>query len=449
MNHLRCLAWLLGFMASAFFSSNLAGDARGNDSRPNIILMISDDHDYEHFGFMGHPIAHTPTIDRLAREGTVFTTAHLPMSRCRPTLASLLSARYPHQNGVYYNFAGRPLEKTNALPLLLKEAGYRTYCEGKYWEGAPQRLGFTHGKGQSSRTFVRRDQDELFEFLENVGEQPFFVWWAPMLPHTPHNPPQRHLRKFDAVTFPVPDYIAPEQRQEFLQKEHLSYAMEAWMDEGVAQLLDKLKELRLDANTLMVFVIDNGWCNGLVSKGSPREKGVRTPVIFHWPARVTGGKTTDALISTVDVPPTILDYAGVAIPETYAGRSLRPMIEGRADQGREALFEATYAAFATDGGARPERDIYALSMRDRRWKYTLYLQDVRKDRNGDYLRIQSILTDYPARSAGDQDLYDLDSDPYERNDLAEDLAQQERLVQMRTAALRWWRETGGGELDSQ
>jgi arylsulfatase A-like enzyme len=368
------------------------------------------------------------------------------MSRCHPTLASFLSGRYPHQSGVYYNFRGPPLDETNSLPLLLKEAGYLTYCEGKYWEGDPRRMGFTHGQGNTAGAFVRRGQERLFDFLENAGEQPFFVWWAPKLPHTPHNPPPRHRDKFDPAKFPVPDYIAPEQREAFLEKEHLSYAMEAWMDEGAGQLLAKLNELGLAENTLLVFLVDNGWCNGLVSKGSPREKGVRTPVVFHWPGKIPGGKMSDALISTLDVTPTILDYAGVEIPESYAGRSLRPMLEGREDLGREALFEAIYPAFAGEDGARPERDVYALSMRDRRWKYTLYLQDVRQNRNGDYFRIQSILTDYPGRDQGDQDLYDLESDPHELKTLAADPAHQERLATMRESILRWWRETGGGEL---
>ncbi|MBW3598735.1 MAG: sulfatase [Planctomycetes bacterium] len=437
------LALILGVCASLA----IASAAQADSSRPNIILLISDDHDYEHFGFMGHPIAHTPTIDRLARQGTVFTTAHLPMSRCHPTLASLLSGRHPHQSGVYYNFKGPPLDETNSLPLLLKQAGYLTYCEGKYWEGDPRRMGFTHGAGKTAGSFVRKGQEALFEFLENAGEQPFFVWWAPMLPHTPHNPPQRHLKKFDATKFPIPDYLAPEQREEFLKKEHLSYAMEAWMDEGAGQLLARLEELGKDENTLIVFVIDNGWCNGLVSKGSPREKGVRTPVVFHWPGKAPKGKSSDALISTIDVTPTILDYAGVAVPDSYAGRSLRPMIEGEEDLAREALFEAIYPAFATESGAAPENDIYALSMRDRRWKYTLYLQDVRRSRNGDYLRIQSILTGYPTRDKGDEDLYDLQADPYEQHNLAADPGQQDRLTAMKAAALKWWRETGGGELD--
>ena len=95
--------------------------------QPNFVFIISDDHDFEHLGFMGNRVVHTPTIDRLAETGTVFTHAHLPMSRCHPTLASFLSGRWPHQSGIYYNYGPRPLDPTGSLPRLLSSAGYATY----------------------------------------------------------------------------------------------------------------------------------------------------------------------------------------------------------------------------------------------------------------------------------------------------------------------------------
>ena len=112
--------------------------------QPNVIFIISDDHDNAHLGFMGNEFVHTPNIDRLADAGTVFTRAHLTMSRCRPTLASFLSGRWPHQPRIYHNFGKLKLDPTDSLPNLLKEAGYATYVEGKYWEGAPRRRGVTH-----------------------------------------------------------------------------------------------------------------------------------------------------------------------------------------------------------------------------------------------------------------------------------------------------------------
>jgi uncharacterized sulfatase len=262
---------------------------------------------------------------------------------------------------------------------------------------------------------------------------------------------------------PVPSYVkesgpAPKEeqgkrkkgkRRGFRQRELLSYAMEAWLDDGVAQLVDKLRSVGQHENTMYVFVIDNGWCNGLVSKGwlvskgSPFEKGVRTPIFFSLPGTVRGGQRFDDLVSTLDLYPTILDYAGVAAPKSAAGRSLRPRIEGRPFEPREALFGAIYPAFATKGDERPERDVYALYARTEKWKYIYFVQDVVQKRNGDYFRVQSIETDYPARKAGDEDLYDLVDDPYEQKDLAGDPAQKERLAELKDRVLTWWRTTGG------
>lgn len=453
MTRLLVCLFALPFLVATGVATNLAAA-----EPPNIVFVISDDHDYEHLGFMGNDFVHTPVLDGLAERGAVFTTAHQSMTRCHPTLASMLSGRWPHQSGVYYNYGEAKLDPQNSLPNLLKDAGYATYVEGKYWEGDPRAMGFTHGAGKTAPTFVRKGQQELFDFVDEVGgKQPLFVWWAPLIPHTPHNPPQKYLDLYDWSQMPVPAYMEGRDLGEFgqgrgqggwKQKEKLSYAMEAWLDDGVGQLAEKLKAKELYDNTLWVFVIDNGWCNGLVSKGSAFEKGLRTPLFFTWPGKIEPGRRFDDLVHTNDLYPTMLDYAGAEVPKTAAGRSLRPMIEGEKAEARDALFGAIYPAFATKGDNRPERDVYALYVRTEKWKYILWLQDVRQNRNQDYFRIQAIETNFPKRDAGDEDLYDLASDPYEQKNLAGDEAQAERLKEMKARALAWWQETGGKPLDA-
>ncbi|MEK6247698.1 MAG: sulfatase-like hydrolase/transferase, partial [Planctomycetales bacterium] len=236
----------------ALFGVDCAAAAeQPNAEQPNIVFLISDDHDNEHLGFMGNETVHTPNLDQLALEGAVFTRAHLPMSRCRPTLGSFLSGRWPHQSGVYYNYGSRRLSTENSLPNLLKAVGYATYVEGKYWEGDPRSMGFTHGKGRTSDTFVRKGQDDLFDFIDEVGgKQPMFIWWAPRIPHTPHDPPEKYMALFNRQQIPVPNWIDTQRRESFLEKEHLSLAMEAWLDDAVGDLEDKLREKGLYENTL-------------------------------------------------------------------------------------------------------------------------------------------------------------------------------------------------------
>ena len=438
------LCILLAAMASATLAPAIFAA-----EQPNIVFIISDDHDNEHLGFMGSKIAHTPNLDLLARTGTLFTRAHLPMSRCHPTLASFLSGRWPHQTGVYHNFGTRRLDPTNSLPRLLRDVGYATYAEGKYWEGDPRAMGFTHGKGESANTFVRKGQADLFTFIDEVGGRtPMFIWWAPKIPHLPHDPPQEYRALFDEKEIPVPPWIGEDRLASFLRKEHLSLAMEAWLDDGIGKLEKKLREKGVYENTMFVFVIDNGWSNGLVSKGSPFAKGVRTPVFFSWPAKIKGGQRFDCLTSTLDIYPTILDYAGAKTPASAAGNNLRPIIDGKTTKNRKRLFGAIYPAFVTTTDERPERDIYALYVRDEQWKYMFFVQDVVASRNANYFRIQSIETDYPTRRKGAEDLYDLQADPTERTNLAAKPEHAQRLVEMREAVLAWWKETGGNPIDA-
>ena len=435
-----------------------------SSEQPNIVLIISDDQDNEHLGFMGNPVVRTPNWDRLAEQGTVFTTCHLTASRCRPSLASLLSGRLPHQSGIYANYhkertggnndidGEKMLDPKNSLPRLLAKAGYATYGSGKYWEGEARAMGFTHGLGQRRRfgEFARKGQAELFSFIdENAGEKPMFVWWAPLMPHTPHNPPKQFLEMFDPGDIPVPDYITRENREEFLKKEHLSLAMEAWTDDEFGKLRAKLEEKGEDANTLYVFLIDNGWCNGLPAKGSVFEKGVRTPVFFSQPGRIPEGVRRKDLISSLDIYPTILSYAGAEVPESAEGKNLREAIETDSPVGRDKLFGAIYPTAGTNNGREPASDVYALYVRTEKWKYVYYTRDIQGAVAGRPFKLHHILAEAPLRRKGDENLFNLDEDPYELRDLSGEAGRQDQLRGFKREVFDWWKRTGGSAIPTE
>ena len=432
--------------------------------KPNIVLIISDDHDNEHLGFMGNKGVRTPNIDLLANAGTVFETCHLTATRCRPSLASLLSGRLPHQNGIYANYhksnnqgnldveGEKMLDPHQSLPNLLKQAGYVTYASGKYWESDPEAMGFTHGLTKETlrnfRDFVRIDkQKDLFSFVdEHAGEKPMFIWWAPLMPHTPHNPPERFLKLFDPRTIPIPEYISSGDRDEFIRKERLSLAMEAWTDEEIGKLRAKLKAKEEDENTLYVFLIDNGWSNGLPAKGSVFEKGVSTPAFFTWPGHIPNGLHRKDLISSLDIYPTLLNYAGVKIPDTASGLDLREHLEEKTPLKREKLFGAIYPTAATHEGEFPERDVYALYLRTEKWKYVYYTRDVQGEVSQRPWKLHHILADAPLRNRGDQNLYNLEKDQFERHDLSE-LQEHRKLIEgFKKEVFAWWRNTGGNTI---
>ena len=160
MRHLSTLlAWCGLLLSSASISSAAPPQLDGTSRSPNIVLLISDDDDYEHFGFMGSKIAQTPTLDELVANGTLFTTAHCPAPLCRPSLASMLSGKLPNQHGIYGNYIDRSgigkdsikLDPTGSLANRLKDAGYATYASLLMAAPCVARRA-KHGGGGGSRT---------------------------------------------------------------------------------------------------------------------------------------------------------------------------------------------------------------------------------------------------------------------------------------------------------
>ncbi|HEX6881836.1 MAG TPA: sulfatase-like hydrolase/transferase [Planctomycetota bacterium] len=428
-----------------------AGGQPAPGERPNVVVLVADDMDHEHFGCLGYPAARTPTLDALAEEGVLFTHGFVPMSRCRPAQAALLSGLWPHQNGVYFNVGADHIDPETALPVLLARAGYGTVGEGKFWEGEARAMGFSNYTIRNYETFVRWDQHHLFEWLDaHATEAPFFVWWAPELPHVPHDPPEELLARFPLESIPVPAWFEGD-AEEFRRREQISLAMEAWLDEGVGELRAKLGALGVLENTLFVFLVDNGWAHGCVSKGWGHDKGLRTPMILTWPKGIAGGARHADLVSPVDLYATILDYAGVAPPEGCQGRSLRARLAGEPGTPREALFGALYPLAPTETLTDPARDAYGLWARTERWKWILALKDLRAAADagsdeGEREDVKVSLAPDFVRRRGEVELYDLASDPHERTNLAGRPEHAALEAELRVRALEWWRATGGGEL---
>ena len=224
---------------------------------PNIVLILSDDQSYSDYSFMGHPHIETPHLDKLAAESALFRRGYVPTALCRPSLATLLTGLYSHQNKITGNDpAGTPANKAHAakagktakeilisnidrigtLPKWLAKQGYVSHQSGKYWEGSYQRGGFTEGMtrgypepggrhGDDGLRIGRNGMEPVFDFIDRSvkAEKPFFVWYAPFLPHTPHNPPKRLHDKYLAKG--IQDRIAK------------YYAMCEWFDETCGALV--------------------------------------------------------------------------------------------------------------------------------------------------------------------------------------------------------------------
>ncbi len=230
-----------------------------------MVLIISDDQAWTDFGFMKHPAIRTPHLDRLAARSAVFRRGYVPTSLCRPSLATIITGLYPHQHGITGNDPPKGSERAAmlhhirdvpTLPRLLASRGYRSFQTGKWWEGNYSEAGFTAGMSHGDPKKGGRHGDEglrigreglkpVFDFINSCGHQPYFLWYAPMMPHVPHDPPKRLLVK----------YLSP--RRPMAEAKY--FAMCEWFDETCGQLLDFLDKKGQTRNTLVVFVVDNGW----------------------------------------------------------------------------------------------------------------------------------------------------------------------------------------------
>lgn len=334
------------------------------DSPPNILIILSDDQGHGDYGFMGHKHIRTPRLDELAQQSLVFRHGYVPSSVCRPSLATIITGLYPHQHFITSN--DPPLaptdeervalrlrqvayiDKSPTLPRLLAEKGFVSLQTGKWWEGDYKRGGFTHGMthgdpnrkgryGDEGIPIGRETIDPIRNFLDDTTGKPFFLWYAPMMPHLPHNPPER---------------IKAHYRGKAGAPSKVNYwAMCEWFDETCGQVLDELNQRGLADNTIVVYVTDNGWIqdpasyrNAPKSKLSQYDGGLRTPIMIRWPGRVEP-QIVDTPVESIDIAPTLLQAVGLEPTAEMQGVSL---LDAQAVAARKAIFGETFAHDAVD-----------------------------------------------------------------------------------------------------
>ncbi|HTI51379.1 MAG TPA: sulfatase [Planctomycetaceae bacterium] len=391
---------------------------------PNVVMIVADDQGWTDFGFMGHDTIRTPHLDRLAAESALFPNGYVPTSLCRASLATLLTGLYGHQHKICCNDPPEGVDRAlmhpfikqaPSLPRLLQQSGYRSLQTGKFWEGHYANAGFTHGMtvkgrhGDDGLTIGRETMQPIYDFIDADREHPFFIWYAPMLPHEPHNPPDHLLRKYAVAG-----------RNLKLAK---YYAMCEWFDETCGQLLAYLDNHHLTESTLVVFVVDNGWIQETGesrttrgwfaprSKLSPYDGGLRTPVMLRWPAHTKAGRYDD-LVSTVDLAPTILTAAGLTPPREMPGLSVLNVAAGTGRLERAAVFGEIFEHTAV------KLDQPALNL-THRWI-----------RSGDW----KLIVFQDGRTS--PELYDVAHDPFENHNLASD--EPGKVQQFSKALDAWW-----------
>jgi len=332
------------------------------DTRPNIVLIITDDQGYGDIGALGNTQLRTPNIDRLYRESVRMTQFYVSPV-CAPTRASLMTGRYCYRTGVVDTYIGRAMMESSEVTIgeLLRDAGYRTGIFGKWHLGDTYPLramdqGFQEslvhnggGIGQPADpphnsyfdpvlrhngVWIRAQGyttdiyvDAAIDFIRENRNQPFFAYLATTAPHSP--------LEIDE------SYVAPYRRMGLEENTARIYGMIENIDENVGRLMEALEEYGLVENTIFIFMTDNGpagpprYNAGLRGrKTSVWDGGTRVPFFVRWPARLAAGQDVDRIAAHIDILPTLLAACGVDVPEGLSidGRNILPLLEGAAQE---------------------------------------------------------------------------------------------------------------------
>ncbi|MGQ1910870.1 sulfatase family protein [Marinifilum sp. RC60d5] len=413
---LTCCAILL-ILASC--NTKKSTQTKSSDTRPNILVVLCDDLGYSDVGFNGAKDITTPALDKLANDGTIFTSAYVTHPFCGPSRASLMTGRYPHQMGAQFNLPpncetigkGISVDET-FISKVLQDNGYYTGALGKWHLGSvskyhPNNRGFDDfygflGGGHEYFPEIYRKKFEkrkkagdnvIFEYLhplEHNGEdvketeyitdalsreavrfvseasekeKPFFLYLAYNAPHVPLQAKEEDLAKFA--------HIKDEKRRTYA-------AMVYAVDRGVNKVVKSLKENKQFENTLIVFLSDNGGklTKGATNyplregKGSACEGGYRVPMFFHWPKNVPSGQRFNQPVSSVDFYPTFAKLAGATIPagKVLDGKNMWDNFQnGKGSHTGEYIYCLRHRTGYTDVGARRD-SMKVLRVNQESWK---------------------------------------------------------------------------------
>ncbi|MFN0055359.1 MAG: sulfatase [Planctomycetales bacterium] len=404
----------------------------GDTARPNFLVLLCDDLRWDCLGCTGHSLLRTPHIDRMAAHGVLFENAFVTTSICCISRASYLTGQYARRHAIAdFNTPLSPEVLAETYPAVLKRAGYRTGCFGKWglggteprelfdvwdaWGGQGEYFHKVNGESVHNSEYLAQ-KTEQFLRSQPAGD-PFCLLVYYKSPHDPLQPDPRDAELFreDRIEPPktatpdaferLPEFIRQSEGRLRAQKAHPDAAsyqefvkqylrLVAGVDRSVGRIQSLLDELGLADQTVVVFSSDNGFFlgeRGLSHKWLMHEESIRVPLIIHDPrlAATHRGRKRTELVLNLDVAPTLLDLAGAPIPLRMDGRSLKPLLQGESPNWRSDFFYEHHFHY---GGKIPRTE----GVRSRDWKYITYF-DV---------------------SPGFEELYDLARDPQETRNLA-------------------------------
>ncbi|MFC7292424.1 sulfatase [Hirschia litorea] len=415
-------------------------------SKPNFVLIIADDISWDDIGAYGHTGIHTPNLDKMAQKGMVFNNAFLTASSCSPSRASIITGRYPHNTDAEELHWPLPAEQTT-FSEKLKENGYWTVASGK-WHLGPQvvdRFDLVDEIAYAAPDNASGGDTWPRLIKEAPEDRPFFMWFASWDAHRPF--PEGELpHKHTEADLRIPVYY-PE--TEMMKRNFLDYYDEiARFDMLVGNVVEALEDKGVADNTLILVMADNGRPYAR-DKTTMYDSGMKTPFIAYWPDQISQGAQSEALLSAIDIAPTILHLSGTDIPETVEGKSFHELFHSPEAAFREYAFSEKNWHDFTDHG----RTVRSKDYRYIRNNYTdlpatptadtvydpIWEERVAMYEKGELTPLQQIPFIAPRPA---EELYDLRSDPLQLSNLALNPDYQDVLVKYRQVLDNWMEETG-------
>lgn len=421
----------------SFFAAGCAVQATEDEQqveKPNIVFLFSDDQTANDLGAYGNKIIQTPNLDRLAEEGVLFKRAYVTTAQCSPSRASILTGRSAHAVGASRLHVDAQPDFTSLIEML-NNAGYFT---GGYRKVHQRNI-------QSQLDFYGGNKEKLTTFFDKLpADQPFFLWFGSKDPHRPYKTGSYDYQH-DTEKVIVPDYLPD---TEAVREDLANYYNELTrFDTESGQIMDLLNEKGLTENTIIVMSSDNGMPFPR-AKGTSYEPGVHVPLIIKWPGKIKEGMIIDEMVSLIDLTPTWLEAAGIAVPEVMEGRSLIPLFNGNFSNKREYVFTERNWHDNWDPMRSVISERYKLIQNYRPEAGTTHTLDRLFSPTWDeFERLQAEgnlderLQYYFDETKPVIEFYDLENDPGEWNNLADDPAYAELIDQYQQVLADWMNDT--------
>ena len=405
-----------------------------SQSKPNIIFYLADDQDIGDYGCYGNELIHTPAADRLASEGMRFSSAFTGQAICAPSRSQLYTGNYPLKNGAFLNHSAVKRDQVS-ISKYLSDQGYDVILAGKSHVKPKSVFKWDQEWDHVEKEGVPREYiplDQIETYFQNA-QKPFCMFIASMYPHGPYF----DVKGKKASDFKFYPYNQSDKKSQAAIDNTAGYYRSVEEDNTQLERVLDFVDQYIGQNTLFIYSSDHG----VSGKYTVYDRGLNVPFVARWPGVIKPGSKSDIMIHYTDVLPTFVEIAGGSPPESVDGKSFLPVLNGSKEEIHDYVYGVRTNQNILNAKVFPSRMI-----RSKKFKYirNLNSMEVVEQNMGDNQYVNAFIRrgaeKYP--DVPYEELYDVEIDPYEQNNLAQDPAYQATKKELGDAMIAWMMEQG-------